>query len=63
VADYFRREEMSGGWRLGRFAPEDLPLQKGPAAVYFAASDPCRGAGSFPDRGLPNVSTAAGRVR
>ena len=35
VADYFRRAEMSGRWRLEGLPPEDLPMRELLAAVYF----------------------------
>src|SRR6476646_11885094 len=52
VADYFRRVEMSGRWRLGGLPPEDLPMPELLAAVYFAAFDPLPRCGLFRDRGL-----------
>ena len=50
VADYFRRAEMSGRWRLGELPPEDLPMPELPAAVISQRAIHCRGA--FRDRDL-----------
>src|SRR4029077_16420827 len=52
VADYFRRAEMSGRWRLKGLPPEDLPMPELLAAVSFEASDPLPRCGSFRDRSL-----------
>src|SRR5882672_2718447 len=52
AADYFRRAEMSGRWRLVGLPREDLPMPELLAAVYFAASDLPPPGESFRDRGL-----------
>jgi len=48
VADYFRRAEMSGRWRLGGLPPQDLPLPERLMAGISQRPIHCRGASRVP---------------